>query len=149
LAALGHPNVVRVYEVGEEDGVPFLAMEYVEGATLAELIRARSPRVTDDPEAVFAQLMDALAHLHEQAIAHRDVKPHNVMLDPAGRVKLVDFGLVKSEKQDTTALTEVGYVLGTVPYMAPEVFAGELNGVACDLWAAGCVYYELVTGERA
>ena len=156
-AALDHPNICSVFEIGSEAGRDFIAMQYVEGETLADRI-ARGPLDLPDALDVCAQVADALEAAHEQGVVHRDIKPQNIIVTPRGRVKVLDFGLAKhmlfvSADADTqtgeSALTEAGVFSGTAPYMAPEqVTLGAIDGRS-DLFALGAVVYECLTGRRA
>jgi eukaryotic-like serine/threonine-protein kinase len=135
-ARLCHPNVVQVFDAGE-DGRPFLVMEYVEGETVADRL-ARGPGFSDDEVLnLAADLSAGLAHAHAMGIVHRDVKPHNVLLGPAGVTKLTDFGIARALAD--RGFTEIGTVLGTAPFMAPEQAAGAPVGPAADVFALGAV----------
>jgi len=145
-ARLQHPNVVTVYEFGEVDGVPFIAMEFLEGDDLAAAVgRGRLPDL-DSRLAVMVQLCDGLAYAHRHGVVHRDVKPSNVYLLPDGTVKIVDFGIARLE--GGTMATRTGELLGTPGYMAPEQFSGAVVDHRVDQWAAGVILYELVVGRR-
>jgi serine/threonine-protein kinase len=147
-AALDHPNIGTIYEVGERDGRRFIAMAYYDGETLAaRLAREPEGRLATPAAAFFAgQLASALAAAHAAGIVHRDLKPENVMITQDGRVKLLDFGLAKWAESAT--LTEQGVVVGTAAYMAPEQLRGEESGTAGDLWAFGVVLHQMLAGER-
>jgi tetratricopeptide (TPR) repeat protein len=153
LAAVNHPNVVTVHAVEEVEGVPFVVMEFIEGRTVAELLPPGGfplPRFVELAMAIGA----ALEAAHGRGVVHRDLKPGNVMVTADGRVKVVDFGLAKVSRQDSiagtgeSATTTAGLVLGTVPYMAPEQFAGEPADARTDLYALGVVLFEMATGRR-
>jgi len=166
LAALTHPNVAVVHEVGaaraDESGpqVHYLAMELLLGETLADRL-ARGPLAPDETLRVGAPIAAALAAAHEKGIVHRDLKPSNVSLGPHGEVKVLDFGLAtmaapepssgdSSEDETLTrGLTAVGAVVGTPPYMSPEQARGKPVDARTDVWAFGCVVYEMLTGRRA
>lgn len=146
-ARLAHPNVVRVFDVGEDDGRPFIAMEYVEGETLAEFV-ARRGRVSPAEAATLGtQMCAGLAAAHAAGLVHRDVKPQNLMLGTDGVLKLGDFGIAAG--QEGTRLTLAGTVLGTAGYLAPEQARGEQVTAAADIYAIGAVLYELLTGGPA
>jgi len=158
LAALNHPNIATIHGLEEADGTLYLVMELVPGQTLAErLHRGRMP--LDDTLRVCRQLAEALGAAHHRGIAHRDIKPANIKLTPDGRVKILDFGLAKSadevktlvsvEDAPTMAMTSPGLVLGTPAYMSPEQVRGEPGGTRSDLWAFGCVFFELLAARRA
>lgn len=142
-AALSHPNLVRVYDFGGEGERPYLAMEYIEGETLAHHISAGAPVEFDTPS--LAQgLLAALEHIHAAGIIHRDIKPANVMVTRQGAVKVTDFGIAQPE--DATRLTSTGLVVGTRSYMAPEVLRGEPATPRSDLYSCGVVLEE-ASGE--
>jgi eukaryotic-like serine/threonine-protein kinase len=147
-AALDHPNIGTVYEVGEHEGVRFLAMAFYKGTTLAELLAGQPDRRLGMATAasITGQLASALAAAHAAGIVHRDLKPDNVMVLPDGRVKLLDFGL--AHRLDAQALTEEGTAIGTAAYMAPEQLLGQRAGTAADLWALGVVLYEMLAGRK-
>ena len=144
-ARLSHPNVVRVFDVGEDDGRPFIAMEYVEGETLAELVAQRAPLPADEAARLGTQMCAGLAAAHAAGLVHRDVKPQNLLLRTDGVLKLGDFGIAAAH--DGTRLTLAGTVLGTAGYLAPEQARGEEVTAAADIYAVGAVLYELLTGE--
>jgi serine/threonine-protein kinase len=144
-ARLAHPNVVRVFDVGEDDGRPFIAMEYVEGETLAEVVARRAPLPVSEAARLGTQMCAGLAAAHAAGLVHRDVKPHNLLLGTDGVLKLGDFGIAAG--QEGTRLTLAGTVLGTAGYLAPEQARGEQVTAAADIYAVGAVLYELLTGE--
>ena len=144
-ARLAHPNVVRVFDVGEDDGRPFIAMEYVEGETLAELVAERAPLPAAEAARLGTQMCAGLAAAHAAGLVHRDVKPQNLLLRTDGVLKLGDFGIAAGH--DGTRLTLAGTVLGTAGYLAPEQARGEEVTAAADIYAVGAVLYELLTGE--
>ncbi len=145
-ASLQHPNIVQVYEVGEADGRPYLAMQYVNGQTLAagRLPLRRALEVIRDAA-------EAVHHAHLRGIVHRDVKPQNIMTDETGKVFVMDFGLARPAQQPGEGLTVSGELLGTPTYMAPEQTRAltHLIGPPSDVWALGATLYELVTGAKA
>ncbi|HZT52763.1 MAG TPA: serine/threonine-protein kinase [Gaiellaceae bacterium] len=144
-ARLAHPNVVRVFDVGQDGGRPFIAMEYVEGETLAELLARRGPLPPAEVAALGLQACHALAAAHAAGLVHRDVKPQNLLLGRDGTLRLGDFGIAAGH--DGTRLTVAGTVLGTAGYLAPEQARGEQVTAAADLYALGAVLYELLRGE--
>jgi serine/threonine-protein kinase len=144
-ARLAHPNVVRVFDVGEDDGRPFIAMEYVEGETLAELVARRGALPVSEAAALGLQMCAGLAAAHAAGLVHRDVKPHNLLLGTDSVLKLGDFGIAAGH--EGTRLTLAGTVLGTAGYLAPEQARGEQVTAAADIYAVGAVLYELLTGE--
>ena len=141
-ARLSHPNVVSVYDAGEaEDGRPFIVMEYVPGTTLAELGALPPGEAVE----LAMQACRGLAHAHAAGLVHRDVKPQNLLLREDGTVKVADFGIARAA--ETTALTQVGTVLGTAAYLSPEQALGEQVTAAADVYSLGAVLYELLTGR--
>jgi TolB-like protein/predicted Ser/Thr protein kinase len=151
-SALNHPNILTIYEIGTDEGVTFIAMEYVPGGTLAEAL-ASGPLAVDRALSLTAQVADALAAAHAAGIVHRDLKPSNIMLAADGRAKVVDFGIAKLvgvESDDTakTALTASGTVLGSAPYMSPEQAAGHGVDERTDIFSLGAVLYEMLSGHR-
>jgi eukaryotic-like serine/threonine-protein kinase len=147
ISALNHPNICTLYDVGPD----YLVMEHIEGPTLAERLLA-GPLPVEEALAVGAQIAAALEAAHDKGIVHRDLKPANIKLDASGAVKVLDFGLAKMEPQGADTgignLTEVGAVLGTSGYMAPEQLRGAPVDARADIWTFGAVLYELLTGAR-
>jgi serine/threonine-protein kinase len=149
LSRLNHPNIATVYDFDAHEGVDFLAMELVEGASLAELLRHRGALPEAEAVAFAAQIADALEAAHGKGVIHRDLKPSNVMVDSGGRAKVLDFGLARLEgaSDRSRTLTDVDVAMGTLPYMAPEqVLAQRVDGRA-DVYALGVVLFEMVTGR--
>jgi hypothetical protein len=148
IASVAHPNVCAVYDVGEQDGQPFVVMAYLPGSSLGERLKSggRFEQI-DEAVRIAQQILAALGAVHAHGIVHRDVKPGNVLFDGDGRAVLTDFGLARAE--DAEALTSEGVALGTPAYMAPEQAAGQLDRVApwTDLYAVGVVLYQMVTGR--
>jgi serine/threonine-protein kinase len=144
-ARLADPHVVRVFDVGEDDGRPFIAMEYVEGQTLAELVARRGPLPVSEAASLGMQMCAGLAAAHAAGLVHRDVKPQNLLLGTDGVLKLGDFGI--AAPYEGTRLTLAGTVLGTAGYLAPEQARGEQVTAAADIYGVGAVLYELLTGE--
>ncbi len=145
-ARLDHPNIVRAISIGEQDGVHFFAMEFVDGESLSKRLKRDGP--LDEPEAirVITCVAEALASAHNIGIIHRDVKPENVLITSSGQVKLADFGLVKRLDQDL-GLTQAGRGLGTTNYMAPEQFKDAKHAdVRCDVYGLGATLYAALTG---
>src|SRR5215212_1878982 len=140
-ASLQHPNVVKVFDFGVEDGRPYLIMAYVPGGSLKDRL-ADGARV--DADALARELLGALSHVHAAGLLHRDVKPGNILLDATGASHLTDFGIARPA--DATELTQTGVVLGTMRYLAPEVAAGEPASERSDLYSAGQVL-EQVAGD--
>ncbi len=154
-SALNHPNICTIYEVGEEAGETFIAMEYVEGRTLTEVIR--QGRLPMDTVLRFArQLSSALAHAHDRGVLHGDLKPLNIIVTPQGDAKILDFGLARRNDpaefdrktlETVSGATRVG-LGGTLPYMAPEQIEGSDASARTDIWSLGVVMYEMATGKR-
>ncbi|MCG8608726.1 protein kinase, partial [bacterium] len=147
-SALNHPNIATIYEIDEADGQMFIAMEYIEGQSLQEILGANapSPLPLDETLEYASQLCEGLLAAHEKGIVHRDIKPANVILTHDGRLKIVDFGLAKLAGR--TMLTKEGTTLGTVAYMSPEQTTGSDVDQRADLWALGVIIYEMLTGEH-
>ncbi len=143
-AALSHPNICTIYEVDEADGQPFIAMQYVEGQDLGELI-GQGPLKIDEAVDIALQAAAGLQEAHEKNIVHRDIKPANIMLSGKGRVKIMDFGLAKALGR--TMLTRADSTLGTYAYMSPEQSRGEDVDSRTDIWSLGVVLYEMITGR--
>jgi eukaryotic-like serine/threonine-protein kinase len=160
LAALNHSHIGAIYGVEDADGVHALVLELVEGETLAERLRRGSVPVVE-ALAIARQIADALEAAHERSIVHRDLKPANVKITPDGQVKVLDFGLAKAvvsnttgpdlsqSPTSTTSNTSEGAILGTAAYMSPEQARGKTVDKRTDIWAYGCVLYELLTGRKA
>lgn len=144
-ASLSHPNIIDVYDVGEEYGNPFIVMELVRGQTLREIIVADAPFHPDDVAELLGQLGAALDHAHARGYVHRDIKPGNILVDVLGRARVVDFGIAKGLTD--ADLTEQGSGLGTVGYLSPEQAEGLMATPASDVYSAGVVAYEMLTGE--
>jgi serine/threonine protein kinase len=139
---LSHPNVVRVYDAGDDDGRLFIVMEWVRGASLAE---SAAPLRDSEVVELAAQACAALQHAHDAGLIHRDVKPANLLLRDDGVLKIADFGIARAA--ESTRQTQVGTLLGTAAYLAPEQVAGADASVASDIYALGAVLYELCTGR--
>lgn len=144
-AALSHPNVVSIYDVGQEEDVHYIVMEYIEGYNLNEIIQERAPLQADEAVRVAAQIADALDHAHQNHIIHRDIKPHNILIGRNGRVKVTDFGIARAVTSST--ITQTGSVIGSVHYFSPEHAKGVSTGEKSDIYSLGIVLYQMVTGK--
>jgi len=140
-----HPNIVAIYEYGEDDGVAFIAMEYVDGTGLREYLNRKARFDFAQLTAIMSQLLQALEFAHARGVIHRDIKPANMILTHDGTLKVADFGIARV---DTSTLTMAGMIMGTPSYMAPEQCRGEPSDHRADLFSAGVVFYELLTGEK-
>ncbi len=140
-----HANIVQVYDYGEDGDLAFIAMELVEGRSLHQELSQRRRFNLREIGRLMAELLDALAHSHAQGVVHRDIKPANILLNADGRVKISDFGIARIESSN---LTQSGQMFGTPFYMAPEQFLGQHAGPAADIYGAGVIAYELLTGIR-
>jgi eukaryotic-like serine/threonine-protein kinase len=147
VAQLGHPNIVQIYEIGEQNGCPYLALEYISGGSLAQQLDG-TPVPTKQAAELVMSLARAVHHAHQRGIVHRDLKPANVLLLADGTPKIADFGLAKRADADQ-AHTQTGAILGSPSYMAPEQAAGFIHkiGPPTDVYALGVILYELLTGR--
>jgi predicted Ser/Thr protein kinase len=144
-AALSHPNVVAVYDTGDDGPAHYIVMEYVEGETLSEVLKREGPLDPARAASIAEHVAAALQAAHERGLVHRDVKPGNVMIDGEGRIKVMDFGIARAAAEDT--LTQTGAVLGTAPYLSPEQAQGDRVDARSDVYSLGCVLYEMVAGR--
>ena len=142
---LTHPNVVAVYELGEDAGTTFIAMEFVKGRSLKEYLEQHTRFTTPQLARIMTELLAALDYSHRNGVVHRDIKPANVMILEDGTVKVADFGIARIEQSN---LTQTGMILGTPSYMSPEQFMGQTVDGRSDLFSAGVILYELLTGEK-
>lgn len=143
-ASLSHPNVVNIHDVGEEDGIYYIVMEYVEGRNLKEIIRQEGPLPARTAIFIAREICRALEAAHRLNLIHRDVKPHNILITFDGRVKVTDFGIARAAA--TASLTQTGTVIGSVHYASPEQVRGEPVGTSSDIYSLGVLCYEMVTG---
>ncbi len=142
---LTHPNVVAVYEYGEDGDIAYIAMEFIVGTELKELFDQAKRFGLGDSINIMAQLLDALEYSHSRGVIHRDIKPSNILITEQGQVKIADFGIARIESSE---LTQVGTVLGTPSYMSPEQFMGLAADRRSDIYSAGVILYQFLTGER-
>jgi serine/threonine-protein kinase len=147
-ANLNHPNIVGVYDWGEAEGTYFIVMEYVNGRTLSQILRADGPFHPDRVADIGADVAAALGFAHRNGVVHRDVKPGNVLVDKNGQVKVADFGIARAITATSDEhLTQVGTVMGTATYFSPEQARGDAVDPRSDIYSLGCVLYELVVGR--
>ncbi|OAJ73190.1 serine/threonine protein kinase [Brevibacillus sp. SKDU10] len=144
VASLSHHNIVNVYDVGQDDDIHYMVMEYIEGSTLKEIITAQGGMLMSEAVRIAMQVCDALDHAHQNQIIHRDIKPHNIMIGTNGRVKVTDFGIARAVTSQT--ITQTGSVLGSVHYFSPEQARGGITAEKSDIYSLGIVLYEMVTG---
>jgi len=155
-AGLNHPAIVAVYDSGEDEdtdsgggtiALPYIVMEYVEGRTLREILNETTVMEADEAARVTEGILDALSYSHRMGIVHRDIKPANVMLTPAGDVKVMDFGIARAIADTAATMTQTQSVIGTAQYLSPEQAQGKQVDARSDLYSAGCLLYELLTGR--
>ena len=140
-----HPNIVAIWDFGDDNGTPFLVMELVEGQSLDQLIKSSGPLAQDRSVAIITQVLSALGFAHANGIVHRDIKPSNIMVLPGDQVKVADFGIARLEASEFTI---VGDLLGTPAYMAPEQLSGGPIDHRTDLFATGVILFEMLTGVK-
>jgi eukaryotic-like serine/threonine-protein kinase len=143
-ASLQHPNIVGIFDRGQWDGTYYIAMEYVEGRTLKDIVRERGPAPPEAAVDVVLQILRAARFAHQRGIVHRDLKPQNVLIDDEGRIKVADFGIARAGASD---MTETGSVMGTAQYLSPEQAQGRPVDARSDLYSIGIVLYEMLTGR--
>ncbi|MGP4080281.1 Stk1 family PASTA domain-containing Ser/Thr kinase [Pseudalkalibacillus sp. R45] len=143
--SLNHPNVVNILDVGEEEQIYFIVMEYVQGKTLKQIIRELGPLSPERSVEIMKQISSAIAHAHEHHIVHRDIKPHNILIDEDGNAKVTDFGIALAATSAT--ITHTNSVLGSVHYFSPEQARGGIANNKSDIYSMGVVLYEMVTGR--
>lgn len=143
--ALIHPNIVEIYDVGEDDGSHFIVMEYIRGKTLKQLIHLRGAIGVEEAVGMMKQLVSATYEAHKRGIIHRDIKPQNVLVKDDGTIKMVDFGIALAH--DALQLTQSDSVMGSVHYLAPELAKGEQASYQSDIYALGIVFFELLSGQ--
>lgn len=143
---LNHPNIVTVYDVGEEEGVAFIAMEFIKGKPLDEMISEKQPLSVDQIVGIMSQICEGLGYAHRNGVIHRDIKPANIVLTEDGSAKITDFGIAKIT---STSATQTGTIMGTPSYMSPEQITGKAVDNRSDIFSLGAVFYELLTYEKA
>lgn len=144
-SSLSHPNIVEVYDVGEDNGNYFIVMEYIEGRHLKELIKKRGKLTLSEAIDIMSQVCDGIATAHDSYIIHRDIKPQNIMILDSGLVKITDFGIAMA--LNSTQLTQTNSVMGSVHYLPPEQASGSGSTLQSDIYSMGILFYELLTGE--
>ena len=142
---LTHPNIVEIYDVGEEDGQHYIVMEYIDGKTLKQLVQKRGALTVDEVLDIMGQLTDGLSQAHDAYIIHRDIKPQNIMILDNGKIKITDFGIAMS--LNATQLTQTNSVMGSVHYLPPEQASGKGATMKSDIYSSGILMYELLTGS--
>lgn len=143
-ARINHPNIVNIYDVGQDNDIHYIVMEYVDGQTLKEIIRRDAPLSIDKAADIAIMICDGIHHAHEKGIIHRDIKPHNILVTEHGMVKVADFGIARATS--TATITYGNNIVGSVHYISPEQAKGEPVDRTTDIYAVGCVLYEMVTG---
>src|SRR5829696_8983501 len=143
-ASLSHPNIVSIYDRGEAQGTYYIAMEYIEGRTLKDLVVARGPLPVERAGSYARQILGAVRLAHRKGIVHRDIKPHNVLVDTDGRLKVTDFGIARA---GASQMTEAGSIIGTAQYLSPEQARGAPVDQRSDLYSVGIVLNEMLTGS--
>jgi serine/threonine-protein kinase len=142
---LQHPNIVGVYDYGETETLAYIVMEYVDGTSLKALLDRGERMAPAEAVRIMQQLLAGMQYSHERGVVHRDIKPANVMITSAGVVKIADFGIARIE---SSSLTQAGTIMGTPAYMSPEQFMGQTVDARTDIYSAGVLLYQLLTGER-
>ena len=144
-SSLSHPNIVEMYDVGEDNGIYYIVMEYVEGQTLKQLLKRRGSLTLSETIDIMSQLTDGMAHAHDSYIIHRDLKPQNIMIQDDGQIKITDFGIAMA--LNSTQLTQTNSVMGSVHYLPPEQATGKGSTIKSDIYSMGIIFYELLTGS--
>ena len=144
-SSLAHPNIVEMYDVGEDDGTYYIVMEYVEGKTLKQLLKKRGTLTLSETIDIMSQLTDGMAHAHDSYIIHRDLKPQNIMIKDDGQIKITDFGIAMA--LNATQLTQTNSVMGSVHYLPPEQASGKGSTIKSDIYSMGIIFYELLSGS--
>jgi len=144
-AQLSHPNIVNVYDVGEENGLHFIVMEYVEGVSLKKYLEEHGPLTPQEAVRIAVLICGALEQAHQKGIVHRDIKPHNILMTSDGSIKVADFGIARASNSST--ITYSGNIMGSVHYISPEQARGTAVGATTDIYSLGCLMYEMLTGK--
>ena len=144
-SSLSHPNIVEVYDVGEDNGQYYIVMEYIEGCQLKQLLKKRGRLTLSEVIDIMLQITDGLSVAHDAYIIHRDIKPQNIMILDSGLVKITDFGIAMA--MNSTQLTQTNSVMGSVHYLPPEQANGKGSTLQSDIYSMGILMYELLTGE--
>ena len=144
-SSLAHPNIVEMYDVGEDDGTYYIVMEYVNGKTLKQLLKKRGTLTLSEAIDIMSQLTDGMAHAHDSYIIHRDLKPQNIMIKDDGQIKITDFGIAMA--LNSTQLTQTNSVMGSVHYLPPEQASGKGCTIKSDIYSMGIIFYELLSGS--
>lgn len=144
-SSLSHPNIVEMYDVGEDDGMYYIVMEYIEGKTLKQLIKKRGSITLSEAIDIMLQLTDGITQAHDSYIIHRDLKPQNILIKDDGSIKITDFGIAVA--LNSTQLTQTNSVMGSVHYIPPEQASGKGSTIRSDIYAMGILFYELITGS--
>ncbi len=143
-SSLSHPNIVEMYDVGEDNGSHYIVMEYIEGKTVKQLLKKRGNLTVSEAVDIMLQLTDGISHAHDSYIIHRDLKPQNIMIQEDGKIKITDFGIAMA--LNSTQLTQTNSVMGSVHYLPPEQASGKGSTIKCDIYSMGILFYELLTG---
>ncbi|MDO4996017.1 MAG: Stk1 family PASTA domain-containing Ser/Thr kinase [Bacilli bacterium] len=144
-SSLAHPNIVEMYDVGEDDGLYYIVMEYIEGKTLKQLLKKRGTLTLSEAIDIMLQLTEGMAHAHDSYIIHRDLKPQNIMIKDDGQIKITDFGIAMA--LNATQLTQTNSVMGSVHYLPPEQASGKGSTIKSDIYSMGIIFYELLSGS--
>ena len=144
-SSLAHPNIVEMYDVGEDDGLYYIVMEYVDGKTVKQLLKKRGNLTISETIDIMLQLTDGMSHAHDSYIVHRDLKPQNIMIKDDGQIKITDFGIAMA--LNSTQLTQTNSVMGSVHYLPPEQASGKGSTIKSDIYSMGIIFYELLSGS--
>ncbi len=144
-SSLSHPNIVEMYDVGEDNGIYYIVMEYIEGVTLKQLIKKRGALTLSEAIDIMLQITDGISQAHDSYIIHRDLKPQNIMIKEDGTIKITDFGIAMA--LNSTQLTQTNSVMGSVHYLPPEQASGKGSTIRSDIYSMGILFYEILTGS--